>query len=343
MAIHHSPFIPRSRGLTLLELIVVMAILVILMGMSAAVYVNMSKSFKEQGAFGDLDVILRQARNNAISNNAPAYVEIDVKGRRVIPWVYKTVGQWHFEKADGYGRSNGAIHNAKLQGATIYKDGKIGACVQLRDNSCIDVGASSDFDCDDGGSLEAYIKPLPIEQGGSGYIFYKEGAYELKINLKGELEGDAGTKTLRTDNPEYHIAPNRWTKVGFAWDRHSTRILVDDAVIATGPGAEPAVTGNPLYIGHPNGNFTGYVDEVRVMAASRGRALELPSIFSLEHTAAPWNAVYFAGDGSLDVRHHPGPVSISLLGPKTKRTVTVSTLGLTTRSELESKPAAPAE
>ena len=37
------------------------------------------------------------------------------------------------------------------------------------------------------------------------------------------------------------------------------------------------------------------------------------------------------------------PVSISLLGPKTKRTVTVSTLGLTTRSELESKPAAPAE
>jgi prepilin-type N-terminal cleavage/methylation domain-containing protein len=327
-----------THGLTLMELIVVMAILVVLMGMSAAVYISMSKSFKEQGAAGDLDVLLRQARNNAISNNAPAFVEIDVAGRVVTPWVYKTVGQWHFEKADGYGRSNGAFHNAKLQGAIIHKEGKIGGCVRLGESSCVDLGDSSDYDCDDGGCLEAYVKPEPIELGGSGYIFYKEGCYGLKINLKGELEGDAGAKTLRTNNPEYRIAPRRWTKVGFAWDRHSTRILIDDAVVAIGPGSEPDVKNYPLYVGHPTGNFVGFVDEVRVMTASKGRVLELPGIFTIQHTAAPWNAIYFAGDGTLDIRHHPGPVSVSLLGPKTIRTVTVSTLGLTTREEVESKP-----
>ena len=183
----HSLFAPqrRSRGLTLMELIVVMAILVILMGMSAAVYVNMSKAFKEQGAAADLDVLLRQARNNAISNNAPAFVEIDIAKREITPWVYKTVGQWHFEKVDGYGRSNGAFHNAKLQGAVIYKEGKIGSCVQLRDNACVDVGASSDFDCDDGGCLEAYIKPLTIEQGGSGYIFGPRRRFQVMVTVVG--------------------------------------------------------------------------------------------------------------------------------------------------------------
>ena len=43
-----------ARGLTLMELIVVMAILVIMMGMSAAVYVSMSKNFKEPGPMRSL-------------------------------------------------------------------------------------------------------------------------------------------------------------------------------------------------------------------------------------------------------------------------------------------------
>lgn len=321
--------------MTLIELLAVLAILATMMALSAAVYWKMSQNMKEQGAAAEIDVALRMARTNAVSSNAPAFVELDAEGHTVTPWVYKVVGLWHFENKDGFGRTPGAHSSAILRSADIKDDGKIGKCAYLPPGSCIDLGINPDFDCDDGGYLEAYIRPFGINDGGTGYIFFKQDCYSLTIKMDGTLQGFAGGKNL--DAPSYHLAPGRWTKVGLAWDRHSTRILVDDAAIAIGPGSVPQTNDKPLLVGHEDGGFVGRVDEVRIMTASKGHSVYLPNASTLKHTAQPWDAVYFANDGSLDIRHHPGPVTITLLQGTTARSVTVSMLGLTSRAEVQDK------
>jgi type II secretory pathway pseudopilin PulG len=245
--------------MTMIELLAVMTIVAMMLAMSAAVYWQMSQNMKQQGAAGDLDVALRQARNNAISSNAPAFVEIDSAGHTVTPWVYKTVGQWHFESKDGFGRTPGPHNTAAVRGAAEIKDnGKIGKCILLKPGGCIDAGTNPDFDLDDGGCLEAYIRPRSLTEGGTGYVFFKEHCYFLMITTKGSLEASAGGRSLKA--PDYHLAPGRWTKVAFAWDPHSQRILVDDAIVAIGKGCVPEISDHPLIIGHDQGGFEGSID-----------------------------------------------------------------------------------
>ena len=78
----------------------------------------------------------------------------------------------------------------------------------------------------------------------------------------------------------------------------------------------------------------GVVDEVRITAAVSGGSLALPR-FTVKHNTAPWNAVYFAEDGTLDLRFHPGPVRIEIERDRRSRAVSVNMFGLTTRHEME--------
>ncbi|MFH0938088.1 MAG: prepilin-type N-terminal cleavage/methylation domain-containing protein [Planctomycetota bacterium] len=328
----------QPRGMTLLELLVVIAILTMLMGFSAASYRRMSETHKAQGAAANLEVVLRQARNSAISANAPSFVEIDSKNRRFVPWVYQTVGVWHFESADTYGRSTGAHHEATLRSARIHKDGKIGQCVRLDvSGAYVDLGADPDFDCETGGYLEAYIcLPSNSQFSLENYVFSKKNAYSLKIS-GGELIGNVGAKAARSRN--YRISAGRWTKVALAWNLESISVLVDDAIVGrdTGPIKTP-LTEFPLLIGHETASLPGLVDEARVMAVFAGRALDLLQTYSIRHTATPWSSIHFAADGSLDMHYHAGPLSITLIQGGKERTVTISMLGTTTRKEVEAVP-----
>lgn len=319
--------------MTFLEILAVLAIVALMLALSAGAYIHMTRSFSEQAAAADLEVALRQARNAAISSNTPAFVELDVENRRIVPWVYRTVGFWHFEDRNDFGKTTGAYHNAVMRGAELFPEGKVGKCVRLHEGGCVDLGADPDFDCEDGGYLEAYIRPGNYTFTGDNFIFFKKNAYELKIGLRGILAGTAGGHAVKASG--YHIVPGRWTKVALAWDLYTVRLLVDDALMAAGPGGKTPLSDYPLLIGHDTASMEGLVDEVRVMSASPGNVVQLPSSYTIEHTAAPWSAVYFAGDGSLDLRYHPGPLSITLIQGQHARRVDISMLGQTSRAEVE--------
>ena len=133
---------------TLIELLLVISIMAVLLGLSAGAYWRMSSGFKEQGAASQLDLVLRQTRISAILANAPAFVEVDKENRRMTPWAYRTVGLWHFEDRDMYGKSSGArgIHfDAVMRGAELYPDGKIGKCAKMAPAACIELGSSNAF------------------------------------------------------------------------------------------------------------------------------------------------------------------------------------------------------
>jgi competence protein ComGC len=326
-----------ARGVTLVEVLTVVAILVTLLALSAFTYIRMSRSYKEQGAAAELDVVLRQARNSALVSNAPAFVQIDSEKKRVTPWLYKTVGMWRFEDHGGSGKTHGAYHDAMFRGGEIFNEGKIGKCARLRDGAYVDVGNDPDFDLEDGGYLEAYIRPLVYEFSGDHYIFDKAGCYSLKVRQGGYLQGEVGGVKLVENT--YRIAVNRWTKVALAWDAVTMRLMVDDGVVAAGPGGKAPIGEAPLLIGHQTASLIGLVDEVRVLAATAGKSLQLPgSVTELRHSAAPWGGIYFAPDGSLDMRFHPGPVDVSVVTSNKIRTVHVSMMGQTNRLEVDSTP-----
>jgi hypothetical protein len=326
-----------------MELLTVLVIISMLMGFSAAAYYRMSRSFKEQAALAAVDVALRQARNSAVAANAPAFVEIDTAERRVVPWVYRTVGFWHFEDRDSYGKTRGAYHDGVMRGAVLYPDGKIGKCARLQENAWVDLGNHPDFDLEDGGYVVAQVRPACYTFTGDNFIFYKRNSYALKAAAGGVLVGEAGGKTVKSGT--YKLVPGRWSKVAFAWDRHSLRLFVDDCLVGVAAGGRPKVTDSPLLIGADAGSFEGLVDEARVMAATSGNAVVLPPSYTVAHTVDPWSAVFFAPDGSLDQRYHAGAVSITLTQGTKARTVAISQLGQTTRLEVEnveSKKEAPA-
>jgi len=321
------------RGVTLIELLTVVGLLAMLLALSAFTYIRMSRSFKEQGAASELDVVLRQSRNSALTGNAYAFVQIDTEKRKIVPWVYKTVGFWHFEDKNGYGKTRGAYHDGVFRGGELYPEGKIGKCVRLRDAANVDVGNDPDFDLEDGGYLEAYIRPMTYQFNGDNFVFSKAGAYALWIRHGGVLCGQIGPK--KAEAPQYKIVPNRWTKVALAWDALSMRLYIDDGLVAVGPGAKAPITDTPLLIGHDSASLIGLIDEARVMSATGGNPIQLPPQITITHTAAPWNGIYFAPDGNLDMRFHPGPVSVSLTSGNKIRTVYVSMMGQTQRMEVE--------
>ncbi|MEI6231583.1 MAG: LamG-like jellyroll fold domain-containing protein [Planctomycetota bacterium] len=333
--------IAPGRGVTLLEMIVVIGLITLLLGMGVGSYIAMSKSYKEEGAASQIDVILRQVRNSAIGSQSPAWVEINTETRRITPWASRTVALWHFEDCDDFNHTTGSRHNAVLRGAKHDRNGKIGKCARLAPGNYVDGGNDPDFDLEDGGYIEAYIRPLSGDFTGDNFIFSKDGAFSLKIGKKGvligEISGDGKRPLTKVFSKTYRIAPGRWTKVAFAWDRNVTRVMADDLVLATGPGATPPVNSNSFIVGSESSSFEGLVDEVRVQAAIAGNKLEVNPTVTITHNTAPWNAIYFGSDGALDMRFHGGPVRITLESEGRIRGVAVDMFGTPTRLELKKK------
>ncbi|MCW8130946.1 MAG: prepilin-type N-terminal cleavage/methylation domain-containing protein [Planctomycetota bacterium] len=322
---------PAARAFTLIELLVVIAIVMALMGIGAAAFQRQSARMKADAVASTVDTAIRQARNSAVSTGAPAFVELDDRHdpQRVVAWGYRVVGMWHFE--EGGFEARGAFNHMGVIRGCKSVEGKVGKALYFDGRSNVDCGSDPEFDLEDGGYLEAYILGL-TGFGSKQFIFNKKNAYGLSVARNGLLTGFVGSQEIVGD--VYSLPPKRWTKVGFAWDRRNSRLLVDDAVVAVGPGMQTPVNHESLLVGDEQASFIGMIDEVRVMAAIPGNPVELAGETKIQHNAAPWKAIHFAPDGGLDVRYHTGPITVDLIQGEKKRSLFVSMLGLTKKSEV---------
>lgn len=322
-----------GRGFTLIEMLVVIAIVSTLMAIGAITFQRQSARMKADAVASTVDTAIRQARNSAIGTGAPAFVELDDQSdpQRVVAWGYRVVGLWHFE--EGGFETKGAFNHRGIVRGCKPAEGKIGKCLNFAGGGSVDCGSDPDFDLEEGGYLEAFVLGA-TDFTTTQFIFKKKNAYSLAVGRDGVLTGNVGSQDLSALN--FSLPPKRWTKVAFAWDRRNSMILIDDAVVAIGPAMKTRVSHDSLLVGDDQAAFVGLIDEVRVMAAIPGRAVELAGNTKLVHNAAPWKALHFAPDGGLDVRFHTGPVTVDLLQGEKKRSVFISMLGLTQRSEVES-------
>ncbi|MBI3828547.1 MAG: prepilin-type N-terminal cleavage/methylation domain-containing protein [Planctomycetes bacterium] len=322
-----------GRGFTLIEMLVVIAIISTLLAIGAITFQRQSARMKADAVAATLDTAIRQARNSAISTGAPAFVELDDQSdpQRVVAWGYRVVGLWHFE--DGGFETKGAFGHRGIVRGCKPAEGKIGKCLNFALGGSVDCGSDPDFDLDDGGYLEAFVLGA-ADFTATQFIFKKKNAYGFAVGRDGVLTGNVGSQELSAFN--FSLPPKRWTKVAFAWDRRNSMILIDDAVVALGPAMKTRVSHDSLLVGDDSAPFVGLIDEVRVMAAIPGRAVELAGNTKLVHNAAPWKEIHFAPDGGLDVRFHTGPLTVDLIQGEKKRSVFVSMLGLTQRTDVES-------
>lgn len=332
-------FLRLSRsGFTLVEILVVVAIMAVLMALSTAAWYRASRRLQAEGVAEKTAVLLRQAHTTALYSDLPVRVELlpgdEMNGAVVRAWRYRLVGEWNF--GDGTGKSvpySGALHGCRP------KPGAVGTGMELFSprggSGYVEIEAPESFNLPDGGWLEARVYLYTLR--GKGVVLRKTGSYALGIADGVPFGNVAGSRGGTVKRDDWHLSALRWIKLTFVWDEESSRLFVDDAPVVVGPGMKAPNSEEPLTIGGDNDDsIVGRVDEVRAAAAVPSGEIRFPPRLLLSHDAGPWNAIYFqAGTGNLDPRRHATPVVVVLTEGRKSRRISVSLLGKVRRGEVE--------
>lgn len=95
-----APSGPRRAAMTLIELMVVIAIAVIILGAGVGVYGTMQGRFEFNRVRSELAGAFRQARTNALEHNDRVQVDIDPQAGSVHTTLRELLGSWQFEPED---------------------------------------------------------------------------------------------------------------------------------------------------------------------------------------------------------------------------------------------------
>ena len=319
-------------GFTLLELIIVMALIALLAGLGAGAFRVARRNYGFAASAARIESVLRAARNTSISTGTRSFVVVDPVGREVWAQAFESVGEWSFEDRSTPGRvGNGA---------------KFGS-----GSAPIDCGNSARFDLQAGVSIEAWVRhdlaepirpPRSVRKKASRRklgkkpantededfsILEKPGAYYLGLTSGGGLLGGIGDYYVETENDV--VAPNRWVFVRMTFDGRRLALSADGverwsfpldsagsgslAAGSRGPVDLPTsvpLTSHALTISSVRAPFPGSIDEVRLRGRSERLVYELPEG---QHVVGWTKRIWFDRNGHLDEQHHDGPVSIILV------------------------------
>lgn len=346
----------RTRAFTLVEILVVCALLAIVMGMGAAFLGNMNKVMTVKAERGRIDALLRQAHNSASMEQARAWVILDPETNRVEVRSMSVVGLWHFEDEELTGFPPGqdiSLGNGRLSNPQAGEKGKIGRCVVLEGGRRgIDIGTNHLFDSRTGIALEAWI--FPFQE--SNCVLFKKGR-GLKLSLSGRyLEGTLlGVGTVDnswsarggkgdTRKLTVPVLPGRWSRVSFSFDGRKMELRVNGALAGVWPPPKKkkrgrkqeeeeeryvykADEGAPLVVAE---GFRGMVDELRVSASIYTDVFELDPNVAIDGERSNALTIHFAPGGWLDEEFHQETARIVLImrnEPEKAELIEVSRLG----------------
>ncbi|MCI0343392.1 MAG: prepilin-type N-terminal cleavage/methylation domain-containing protein, partial [Planctomycetales bacterium] len=320
----------RFAGFTLLELLIVTSIIAMVAGMSLAFLSRVGRSLAVTTFRGQVNAVIRAARNTAITENGPVTVVVDPEEREISAVVRRTVGFMQFEPGR---ESEGAFGlAASFHGETESTWGKIGGALRLGRGANLDLGTEP-FDFVEGGALDVWLMPDP--QGRGGIVASKGQAYGLEVLGDGIVAGFfrlEGKQQVESPEP---ITPGRWTHVELAYDTEALRLLLDGREVATWrpkPGEAPPRpapdASSPLRVGDPRRPFAGRVDQFRVSEVFREEPHRAPAGVEIVGSATTARRITFLGSGGLDPRRHFRPERITLRSTITGKVETVD-VGLT--------------
>ncbi len=327
-------FAPRRiTGFTLLELLIVTSIIAMVAGMSLAFLSRVGRSLAVTTFRGQVNAIVRAARNTAITENGPVTVVVDPGGNEISAVVRRTVGFMQFEPGR---EAEGAFGlTASFHGETESTWGKIGGALRLGRGANLDLGVEP-FDFVEGGAVELWLMPdAPVGGGRGGIVVSKGQSYGLEVLGDGIVSGFFrldGKQQVESPEP---IPFGRWTHVELVYDTEALRLLLDGREVATWrpkpgeapPRPEPDASA-PLRVGDPRRPFAGRVDQFRVSEVFREEPHRAPVGVEIVAPATTARRITFLGSGGLDPRRHFRPEMITLRSTVTGKVETVE-VGLT--------------
>ncbi len=251
-----------SGGFTLIELLVVLAIISLMAGLSASAFLEARRNYGLAASAGEIQSILRRARNQSISNGTSSFVVVEPKARSVWAQSFETMGEWSFEE-DGAGQEALPGFGGLRKVGGEYIDGRLGKGISFRGGSgYVDCGHRASFDLRAGIVIEAwvrhykkpYVRPAFKSEAASGRrrlgkrsaagsgrpnarlhtIIEKKDSWFLGMTDRGALEGVVFGSVDKGDLLEYAlrtndevVPPGRWVFISMRFDGKSLALSAD--------------------------------------------------------------------------------------------------------------------
>lgn len=322
-------------GFTLVELLAVMAILGVLLGMSAAMVSKMGRSYRFASSVASAGTVLRAARNHALARQSlsAVYVTKSADGVELTALGQKPVACWHLE---GTGNETSGGFTLAIGGAS--DTGKFGNAAYLRKGQVLAGGAAKDYGLADGVAVSAWFYGLP--DGALQRTLFDVGrSLVVTWESDGSIAASVGSTTART-RPAV-MTPERWVKVEVVYDRVHLAVTVDGCLFAQIALTDELMVGElPFRVGDPRQAFDGLVDEVALNTFVRGEVARLP--LDVVWVGGP-SRVQFDRAGALDAAVHGSGVELWFHSEERAewRLVAVDPIGVVTVTRHDAGPPPP--
>lgn len=308
----------RRRGMTLVELLVVMGLAALVMGFGVGALSSIDVGGRSAVAMAQSS--LRSARNWSVARDAPSKVTIDHERGTIAAEGLAVIGTWHFEQDPPKGAFG---LDGELVGGEIVDDGFLGRALSFVGAAAeagYEVAVQKDpaFTLTDGFVIEFVARP---ESTDGGRILRLGGAVEVEAVAGGALKVEFGA--LRVDEQGNHVAagkailntepgvlaPNRWNRVMISYDRDRLRAFVEGIQVGElEESAHVAALDGMMIVGGGRRAWEGAIDTLVISAVAVSDVVELPegAVFTPE---TPSEIAFWPG-GGLDRTVHREPVEV---------------------------------
>lgn len=302
----------RSRGFTLLEMMVVMILLGIVAGLGFAGFDRMDPG--SRGLQVSLETFLEASRDRARGSGREVRVRIrpadTERGARVVRAVFQSALEAGFEPQFA-ARERVALEGGVKLGAP----GRCGGGLDLAEGGrAVLEGRGGQVDASRGFSLEFdFLQP----EVSVGTLFDWEGSCTLEFRRGGGLgarlragDGEFFAWVQLEAEPEA-LRPGRWQRLRFTAADGRARLWLDGALAAEDAiGPVLGAPSGPLAFGSEESGFRGRVDEVVLWTRVIEEGAEIPELLDLA-LGAP--EIVFDRFGRLDADAHADGVPVRLL------------------------------
>jgi prepilin-type N-terminal cleavage/methylation domain-containing protein len=342
----------RTAGFTLVEILVVMAIISVLMGFGIGMFQSLGAGGKFTQADATVRGTIRAVRYS--SQSWPAALAVDTERNMVYGLEFRTVASCSFEAPVGDDTTQGVIGLSYKHG-TIRGDGSLkpypfghtGGGLGFQSGGTVDFGNYSEYDLTEGVSLSIWVYPTEnaqmdlLRKGNSYGIRLRRGPgapiVEGFLNLDESVGGQTRGARQAYLVPDRPLTLNRWNRVVMNYDRTAVSIAVDS--FGRGPlerlrqsESRKIVPDNEaqLTVGGQDGPIVGRVDDMMVAGILAGAERTLPTEVTLKPRGPKGEIKTWQirmRDGKLDPEFHRAAASIFLLFSGQEYEVRVNLMG----------------
>ena len=251
-----------SIGVTLIELLIVMSILMAVLGMSVSVFRSFGEGQTLEVSASRVSSAVRAARNWSISTGMPSRVLVDPDARKVTAFGFDTVAAWDFEDlasqpqtqelASGFEVEGAFRQKARVTGHVETDAGSVGSGIFfINDGAALQSDWLPRYRVDRGFSVEAWVQfwqpewqPEDGIEPSGGFsdprremrlaIMSSPGAFEVGLLADGSVyleigdpKGAMDEEFFRAQTESQKVIPDRWTHIRATFDGVSIVIEVD--------------------------------------------------------------------------------------------------------------------